>query len=183
MVQTLVSYENTGKLPGTPAPDGTRRLILSTWGIVERVLTIMLDRIGSNHLRQLFLYWDEKRGRRPAPSRDEIDPAEMLEVLPNVYLINVEEEPRRYQVRLMGTALGDWYGSDITGRYIDEISRQVLAALDELVTTWHPWLVTGKYAKSDDRVMLYELLALPLSSDGATVNMILGGVVQVFLDE
>jgi hypothetical protein len=55
----------------------------------------MLDRIGSNHLRQLFLYWDEKRGRRPAPSRDEIDPAEMLEVLPNVYLINVEEEPRR----------------------------------------------------------------------------------------
>ncbi len=34
-----------------------------------------------------------------------------------------------------------------------------------------------------DRVMPYELLALPLSSDGSTVNMIFGGVVQAVLDE
>ena len=59
----------------------------------------MLDRIRSNLLRQLFLYWDEKRGHRRAPSRDDIDPGEIVGVLPNVYLIDVEEEPCRYRVR------------------------------------------------------------------------------------
>ncbi len=48
---------------------------------------------------------------------------------------------------------------------------------------WEPWLVTGEYVKKSDRAIVYELLALPLSSDGATVNMILGGIAQVPLDK
>ena len=100
---------------------------------------IMLDRVESNTLRQLFLYWDEKRGQRRAPPRDEIDPAGMFGFLPNVFLIDVEAEPRRYRVRLMGTILVNWYGQDVTGRYIDEITDQVLGALGELVTSWRPW--------------------------------------------
>ena len=143
----------------------------------------MLDRVESNTLRQLFLYWDEKRGQRRAPPRDEIDPAGMFGFLPNVFLIDVEAEPRRYRVRLMGTVLVNWYGQDVTGRYIDEITDQVLGALGELVTSWRPWRVTGEYEGPTGRVMLYELLALPLSSDGAAVNMILGGIERVPLNE
>ncbi len=143
----------------------------------------MLDRIQSNILRQLFQYWDEKRGHRPAPSRNDIDPAQMVEFLPNVFLIDVEEEPRRYRIRLMGTALVHWSGRDLTGCHVDEITDQVLGALDELVTTWEPWLVTGEYEQKTGRVILYELLALPLSSDGATVNMLLGGIIQVPLNK
>ncbi len=143
----------------------------------------MLDRIESNTLRQLFLYWDERRGPRRAPPRDDIDPAGMFGFLPNVFLIDVEAEPRRYRARLMGTVLVQWYGQDITGRYVDEITDQALGALDELVTNWRPWRVTGKYERQTDRVMLYELLALPLSMDGAAVNMILGGVERVTLSQ
>jgi hypothetical protein len=143
----------------------------------------MLGRIESNTLRQLFLYWDEKRGQRRAPPRDDIDPAGMFGFLPNVFLIDVEGEPRRYRVRLMGTVLVQWYGQDVTGRYVDEITDQVLGALAELVTSWRPWRVTGKYERQIDRVMLYELLALPLSMDGAAVNMILGGIERVPLNE
>ena len=143
----------------------------------------MLDRIESNTLRQLFLYWNEKRGHRRAPSRDDIDPAGICEVLSSVFLVDVEAEPRRYRVRLMGTVLVQWYGQDITGRYVDEITDQVLGALDELVTTWRPWRLAGEYVRRSGRVMLYELLALPLSTDGATVNMVLGGIVQLHLKE
>ena len=95
----------------------------------------MLDRVQSSVLRQLFQYWNEKRGHRSAPSREDIDPAQMVEFLSNVFLIDVEEEPRRYRVRLMGTALDHWYGRDLTGCHVDEITDQGLAALDELVTT------------------------------------------------
>ncbi len=83
----------------------------------------------------------------------------------------------------MGTALVRWSGRDLTGCHVDKITDQVLAALDELVTTWEPWLVTGEYEKKSDRGIVYELLALPLSSDGATVNMILGGITQVLLSK
>ena len=143
----------------------------------------MLDRIQSDVLGQLFEYWDEKRDHRSAPSRENIDPAQMVEFLSNVFLIDVEEEPRRYRVRLMGTALVHWYGRDLTGCHVDEITDQVLAALDELVMIWEPWRVTGEYEKETGRAIVYELLALPLSSDGATVNMILGGIAQVPLDK
>ncbi len=44
-------------------------------------------------------------------------------------------------------------------------------------------MVTGEYVKKTDRVILYELLALPLSLDGATVSMILGGITQVLLNK
>ena len=107
----------------------------------------------------------------------------MVEFLSNVFLLDVEEEPRRYRVRLMGTALDHWYGRDLTGCHVDEIMDQVLAALDELVMTWEPWLVSGEYVKKSDRAIVYELLALPMSSGGATVNMILGGVAQVPLNK
>jgi hypothetical protein len=143
----------------------------------------MLDWIRSDILRQLFQYWDEKRGDRRAPSRDDIDPAGMIEALPNVFLIDVVAEPRRYRVRLMGTELVECYGQDITGRYVDEITDQVLGALHELVTTWRPWRLVGESGKTPGRVKRYELLALPLSTDGATVNMVLGGIVRVHLKE
>jgi hypothetical protein len=144
---------------------------------------MMLERMQSDVLRQLFQYWDEKRGDHRAPSRDDVDPTGMFEALPNVFLIDVEAEPRRYRVRLMGTVLVEWYGQDITGRYVDEITDQVLGALHELVTTWRPWRLAGEYERRSGRVMLYELLALPLSTDGATVNMVLGGIVQLRLKE
>jgi len=149
----------------------------------ERVPAIMLDRIRSDILRQLFQYWDEKRGDRRAPSRDDIDPAGLIEALPYMFLIDVLAEPRRYRVRLMGTVLVDWYGQDITGRYLDEIMDQELGALHELVTTWRPRRLVRESGRTPGRVKLYELLALPLSTDEAAVNMVLGGIVQVDLNK
>ncbi len=138
----------------------------------------MLDRIQSNILKKLFWYWDEKRGQRAAPSRNDIDPAQMVAFLPILFLLDVEDEPRRYRVRLMGTELVRWAGEDLTDRHVDQITSHVPAALDQLVMIWEPWLVTGKYENKTGRLRHYQLLALTLSSDGATVNMIFGGVAQ-----
>ena len=143
----------------------------------------MHERLRSRVLRQLLQYWDEKRGDRRAPSRDDIDPAEMIEALPNVFLIDVLAEPRRYRVRLMGTLLGEWCGRDHTGRYVDEITDQAVATLHELVTTWRPWRLLTELGRSSGGTRPYELLALPLSRDGATVNMVLGGIAQMHQED
>ncbi len=145
----------------------------------ERTPAIMDEQIRSGILRRLLHYWDEKRGDRRAPSRDDIDPADMIEALPYVFLIDVLAEPRRYRVRLMGTLLGDWCGRDHTGRYVDEIAEQAVGTLQELVTTWRPWRLMAELGRSSGGTKLYELLALPLSRDGTAVNMVLGGIAQM----
>jgi len=139
----------------------------------------MLDRIQSSTLKQLFIYWEHQRHHRPAPSRADIHPGDMVEFLPNVYLIEGEGEPRRFRVRFMGPTLINWCGRDFVGRYVDQITNQALAALHELVTTREPWLVSGQYKNINGRMILYELLALPLLPDEATVDMILGGIAEV----
>jgi hypothetical protein len=141
------------------------------------------EQIRSSILRQLLHYWDEKRGDRRAPSRDDIDPADMIEALPNVFLIDVLAEPRRYRIRLMGTLLGEWCGRDHTGRYVDEITEQAVGTLHELVTTGRPWRLLTELGRRSGGTKLYELLALPLSRDGTTVNMVLGGIAQMHQED
>lgn len=145
----------------------------------ERTPAILQEQIRSGILRQLLRYWDEKRGDRRAPARDDIDPADLIEALPYVFLIDVLAQPRRFRVRLMGTLLGEWCGRDHTGRYVDEIAEQAIGALQELVTTWRPWRLIAELGRSPASTKLYELLALPLSGDGTTVNMVLGGIAQL----
>src|SRR3546814_17750804 len=79
------------------------------------------QRIRTNALLVLYNYWKELRGSRPYPTRADIDPSMIPAVLPNIGLFDVEDAPRRYRIRLMGTQIVTWYGCDITGRHLDEI--------------------------------------------------------------
>jgi hypothetical protein len=60
----------------------------------------------------LFDYW---RSKAPAegtlPGRRHIDPLDVPRLLPHIWLVDVVDEPRRFRVRLLGTALvetGTW---------------------------------------------------------------------------
>ena len=70
-------------------------------------------------LAKLWTYWQAKRGARSMPRRSDIDPAEIAPLLPHLQL--VERIDGRYRYRLCGTAISDAYGSELTGRFVDEI--------------------------------------------------------------
>src|SRR3546814_2382471 len=77
-------------------------------------------------------------------------------VLPNIGLFDVEDAPRRYRIRLMGTQIVTWYGCDITGRYLDEIdfggrTGFTFSLLDQVVDRCVPGHMTGDYTKQDAR--------------------------------
>ncbi|HEX7005587.1 MAG TPA: PAS domain-containing protein [Alphaproteobacteria bacterium] len=133
-------------------------------------------------LKQLYAYWLAKRGDRRAPSRADIDPIEIAAQLPYVVLVDVEHDPLRLRFRLIGTAVVKGFNQDLTGRYFDEIAHTPeQRALNErlvAVATWGPPLCAMlDYTHKDGRFVRYERLALPLSSDGATVDMLFGGIV------
>ena len=57
------------------------------------------------------------------PARDDIDPVTMpIELLPNIVLVDVLPEARRFRYRVMGTAVARMLGPDWEGRFVDEMS-------------------------------------------------------------
>jgi hypothetical protein len=132
-------------------------------------------------LGRLCQYWLEKKAERFAPSRQDIDSADLRDLLPYVFLIDVEYRPLRFRFSLVGTAIVERFGGDVTGRYIDEIefsyrAPSVAAHYAAVVTTREPSCHSVHYTTGSGRHLVYERVILPLSSDGETVNMLLGGI-------
>lgn len=130
--------------------------------------------------------WDRKRGDRRMPSRADIDPPfDLREHLGSICLIEVHHTPLRMRYRLIGTEIVQTMGRDSTGKWYHEIySPQLLAQINEsfewLVRERRPLRSYGRAFYSDKRFYDYEIANLPLSSDGDTVDMVLGKLVFRF---
>jgi len=130
-------------------------------------------------LQMLFGYWREKKGPRPAPSRADIQPEELLPLLPYLALYDVLDGD--FRVRLFGSGLVRAYQGDITGKLMKEcdlngINAQLAEQLVYVVRERRPNVLRAKFAQeTNDRYLEYERIALPLSADGETINMILCG--------
>lgn len=121
------------------------------------------------------------------PARLDLDPLDIPSLLPNLILIDVErgDEPAgmRFRFRLYGTDVCAIRGADLTGRYIDEpgitylrdaaiLSYKKIVAERTPVYESHPFPLNAAYP---GYVGAYHRLVLPLSSDGAQVDMLLIG--------
>jgi len=96
----------------------------------------------------------------------------------------VQGKPRRYRIRLMGTQIVEWYGCDLSGRYLDEIDfghgpQFTFALLDQVVDRRQAGHMTGEYTKQDGRTIRYERLFMPLASDGSRVDMLIGAAYEL----
>lgn len=134
-------------------------------------------------LHQVYRYWQEKRGAREMPSRRDIEPAELKGVLPHLMMVDVEPGPR-FRYRLFGTAVVEAFGSDPTGKYIDEVmvgsyKTFLLGLYNDLITSKKPVYSTSIYGGKRDRMLWTQRLMLPLSSDGSAVDKVLA--IQIFV--
>jgi hypothetical protein len=138
-------------------------------------------------LRQLYDYWDAKRGARSMPSRADLDPVEFRFVVGDVVMADViEGDPPRFRIRLHGTNLSERTNFDLTGKMLDEMPA---AEFRDLVRQSFTRVATAKeplHAKRDrildNRRRDFETVILPLSSDGEQVDRILCGLFYDHLD-
>jgi hypothetical protein len=144
----------------------------------------MTLRIEHPSLNELYAYWDRKRGERPAPTRADIDPVDIPHLLSNIFICQVAHEPRDYIIRLFGTALVEGLGRDLTGkRYSEIFPADVVARIhldyDAVVEKCAAVTARKDASWSDKSHLHYELLLLPLSDDGKTVNRIVGAAYRL----
>ncbi|WP_321389821.1 PAS domain-containing protein [Emcibacter sp.] len=144
--------------------------------------------ISSDHLKELFIYWQKIRADKSMPRRQDFSPADVPHLLPYISLVNVEygndteHTQQRYCCRLLGTETVKALGKDVTGKYLDEVPEvSVLKErFDWLVENKTPYFIRGQLVWSQKSFLNYEAVGLPLSNNDSEVNIIMYGTCYQF---
>ncbi|MFT7570380.1 MAG: hypothetical protein ACI9JL_001408 [Paracoccaceae bacterium] len=143
------------------------------------------SQITSKSLIQAFDYWKKISTENGMPSRSAFDPMEIPRILPITFIV-VADDNGEFRYQVAGTMIEEKYQ---LGMFKDKTPREVMGDRSENVLT------TFRHVR-DEAVLFYResyrawgsysnkyvnnmVLLMPLSDDGAKVNMILG--VQDFL--
>jgi hypothetical protein len=137
-----------------------------------------LERAAANDaVKRLYAYWVARRGAKPFPSRDDIDPLDFGFVLGRVSLVDVLDQPRRYRYRLVGTTVTDNLGYEMTGKFLDQMPesqmRVYLEQLYDKVVAQRAPVYERDQINLDGRLWKSETIVLPLSADGHAINLLM----------
>lgn len=133
---------------------------------IKRYRTRDMDEVHRHdHLNTVLEWW--RGAGAPAPI-SALSPFVLPKaVLPRTALIDIEQSPRRYRFRLVGTGTYEDFGSDVTGRYVDELVDPeglgiVLAGMDAPTDTATPHFASRCFmTRRGTQVCCFRLL-LPL---------------------
>jgi hypothetical protein len=139
---------------------------------------------GSARIGDLAAYWRRKSAGRMAPRRCDIDPAEIREHMPYLFMVDVLPEGE-YRYRLVGSELVERLGRNPTGRILSELHAErprvyqlLKARFDQVVAAKGPVYSRGKvYWLDGDDLRRFECGYFPLSEDGKNVSIILAELV------
>lgn len=139
-------------------------------------------------LRGLLACWSGKGqtlGRMPA--RHDLLPDDMAPFLPFLSLIDVEPPPRRFRFRQVGPGIVGAFGTESIHRLVDEAlfgsdAEDVERFLSIPLQTHGPAYAAGRYAVAPTGRMLdFDILLMPLSTDGKAIDILLGGLIGELL--
>jgi hypothetical protein len=126
---------------------------------------------------KMLAYWESKLKGRSMPARSDIDPVELKGLLPNIMLVDVVDDERRFVYRLVGTGEVQLRGHDPTGKSVrDGYFAATPTAAEEryqrILDTRAPYYEEDNF-QMVDRYICEANLFMPLSEDGETINMIM----------
>lgn len=130
---------------------------------------------------RFYHYWEGLRRGRAAPSRHDVDPADIKELLPGIVLIDIVSFPDEMRYRLVGTAAASVRSRDPTGRLVTEVYsatelpdvvENYRLVIEEMRPVFDWDGVRSDHNARGER----ETLMLPLSSDGISVDKVIAFV-------
>ena len=141
----------------------------------------MLTRIDESDLpdesaRQLWRWWQASAERGAPPRREDFEPTEVPQALPGITIFDVERDPLRFRVRIVGTRIAEATGRDTTGVYLDQLenAEAIIARARWAAENRHPYFVPlSPVTWTSKKFRHYATLALPLVDDAGRTCMIL----------
>ena len=116
--------------------------------------------------RELYAYWEERRGQRPAPERADIEPGAIRAALSDTFILELDAGDG-HSFRLAGTRVCALFGRELKGESFIDLwahgSRGPITDLLAISTDESVGTVAGVSAHSaDGEALELELLLLPL---------------------
>jgi hypothetical protein len=118
--------------------------------------------------RELYAYWDERRGKRPAPERTDIEPGAIRQVLSDAFIVAIDSGAG-HPFRLAGTRICALFGRELKNEPFIGLwaaaSQPAIASLVTILAEEQVGTVAGVTAQNTNGEQIeLELLLLPLSS-------------------
>jgi hypothetical protein len=129
-------------------------------------------------IRELFAYWNDLRGERAAPERNDIDPNAIRHILADTFMLDIDVE-RNFPFRLAGTRVNALFATDQKGqsflrRWRPEEAHNLGAILMTVADGACPVVAGAAAAPANQRESAFELLFLPVRHEGRTHARLLG---------
>jgi hypothetical protein len=125
----------------------------------------------------IYRYWCERRLGRKFPGRQDMDPLDFAFALGRISIIEVQLAPRNFRYRLVSTQLTEHLGYEMSGKTVDAIPD---AAMREFARSFYERVLERAAPTYETQSVViggfgwwHETLALPLATDGETIDMLL----------
>jgi hypothetical protein len=130
--------------------------------------------------QEVFAYWDNCRGNRPAPERSDIEPGAIRRVLCDTFILTFDRKAG-HPFRLAGTRLCAIMGCELKGESFSELwredSRDEIESLLKTIAEETVGLVASASGETESGHKIdLELLLLPLGHRGRMPARLLGSL-------
>ena len=127
---------------------------------------------------RLLGHWREIAGERDLPAFSDVVGAAIPDMWDYSFLIDLRKGEPAFAH--FGAWHAEFYGTDMTGRALKELTRDTLAErsvryLPEVLRRRIPITYGGEVTEPEGRKILYRSILMPLSDDGETLTGIFGG--------
>jgi hypothetical protein len=149
-----------------------------------------ITRNRSPRVTALHEWWQSRRrtsrsGSPDVPDRSDLDPPDLVPLLPNLLLAEVEHDPFRIRYRLIGTRIAAVTDFEITGRYLDDLlgPDPDIDWVDYYRTVYRsrqPLLGTATVPTTSGNPATYEFGIFPLTLGGERIEQFVS--IEDYLD-
>lgn len=132
----------------------------------------------------IYHYWDELRGDKPAPRREDINPARLKHHLADIFILTDKGE-NALSFRLAGTRVCDLFGRELRDRPFSELwpaakatvpCRVARGILQHQLPVVFDVAAEGQHG-AEAEAEAFEMLLLPLWTDEGAAPRILGALL------
>ena len=146
--------------------------------MVHKIHRLDFSQLGSPRIPRFQSYWEARRGAHRTPLRSDLNPTELRELLPNIVILEVEQNPIRFRYRLVGTRVVEFNRQDFTGLYLGTIGwaeeQQLVDTCSRVVSTQEPLYGFYSWTLKNGTIGKCEFGVFPFSHDGKTVTQLFG---------
>jgi hypothetical protein len=148
---------------------------------MRKTVSILSFQSSKRGHEQLVTYWHRIKGLALYPTESQVDPNDLKDQWPNMFLLEVDQEQRgifRYQY--VGASIVEAYGVDPTGKAHDSSTvpnvRSMLALGAKVAINGNVGMEESWFLNSRAQKIMYRCSLVPLCTptDRANVHFILG---------